>query len=72
MRAISIFGGILLHTALCYMAYAPSWWYVINPKTSTFLTALVVLLDIPIMPALFFIAGYFALPRCCAAVRGGS
>jgi len=62
LRAAIIFTVILLHVSVCYMAYAPSWWYVINPVTSAFFTYVVILVDIPIMPAMFFIAGYFALP----------
>ncbi|SIN99135.1 acyltransferase family protein [Halodesulfovibrio marinisediminis] len=62
LRASIIFIVVLLHVSLCYMMYAPNWWYVIDPVTSKFFTLLVVLIDVPIMPAMFFIAGYFALP----------
>ncbi|WP_187170491.1 acyltransferase family protein [Salidesulfovibrio onnuriiensis] len=62
LRAAIIFAVILLHVSLCYMMYAPSWWYVINPETSIYFTYAVILIDVPIMPAMFFIAGYFALP----------
>jgi surface polysaccharide O-acyltransferase-like enzyme len=44
------------------MVYAPSWWYVADPERSIVFDALVVLLDVPLMPILFFISGYFALP----------
>jgi hypothetical protein len=43
------------------MAYAPTWWYVLDPNNSPIFTQLVLLLDVPIMPILFFLAGYFAL-----------
>lgn len=62
LRASIIFIVVLLHVSLCYMLYAPNWWYVINPVSSIFFTLLVVLIDVPIMPAMFFIAGYFAIP----------
>ena len=47
---------------MTYMAYAPEWWYVLDPNNSPLFTHLVLLLDVPIMPILFFLAGYFALP----------
>ncbi|OBQ56876.1 acyltransferase family protein [Halodesulfovibrio spirochaetisodalis] len=62
LRAAIITAVVLLHVSVCYMMYAPSWWYVIDPVTSKLFTLLVVLIDVPIMPAMFFIAGYFALP----------
>lgn len=62
LRAALIFLVVFLHVAVCYMMYAPSWWYVVNPKTSLLFTKLVILIDIPVMPIMFFIAGYFAIP----------
>jgi len=44
------------------MTYAPTWWYVLDPNSSDFFALLVLLIDVPIMPMLFFVAGYFALP----------
>jgi hypothetical protein len=47
---------------MTYMVGAPSWWYVVDAQNSLFFTILVLLVDIPIMQIMFFIAGYFALP----------
>jgi hypothetical protein len=51
----------VLHGSMTYMAYAPPWWYVLDPNNSPLFTQLVLLLDVPIMPILFFLSGYFAL-----------
>ncbi|WP_027722634.1 acyltransferase family protein [Maridesulfovibrio zosterae] len=61
LRGIVIFMVVVLHVFLCYMKYAPSWWYVIDPRQSMFFTYGVILIDVPIMPIMFFIAGYFSL-----------
>jgi peptidoglycan/LPS O-acetylase OafA/YrhL len=62
LRAFVILLVVVLHGSMTYMAYAPSWWYVLDPQNSLFFTSLILLLDIPIMLIMFFIAGYFALP----------
>ena len=62
LRAFVIILVIVLHGSITYMAYAPSWWYVLDPNNSEAFTLLVLLIDVPIMPMLFFLAGYFALP----------
>lgn len=62
LRASVILLVIVLHTAMTYMAYPPPWWYVIEAQISLLFTALVLLLDVPIMQILFFIAGFFAYP----------
>lgn len=61
LRSTAIVLVIALHAAMVYMAYAPTWWYVVDPDQSLLFTALVLLLDVPIMPVLFFVAGFFAL-----------
>jgi len=53
---------IVLHGSMTYMAYAPPWWYVVDPENNLLFTALVLLIDVPIMFILLFVAGYFALP----------
>jgi len=60
LRGVAILMVVALHVFLCYMAYAPEWWFVIDPKQSMFFTYGVVLIDVPVMPIMFFIAGYFA------------
>lgn len=53
---------IVFHIALCYMAYAPEWWYVVDQEhTHLFFTGVVVWADMFIMPIMFFISGYLAL-----------
>lgn len=61
LRSTAIAAVVVLHAAMVYMAYAPTWWYVVDPEQSLEFTALVLLLDVPIMPVLFFCAGFFAL-----------
>lgn len=60
LRAGIVLLVILLHASMTYMAYPPAWWYVVEPENSLALTLLVLLLDVPNMQALFFIAGFFA------------
>jgi glucan biosynthesis protein C len=61
-RAFTVVLVIILHTSMCYMSYAPTWWYVIDPENSFLFTRLVMLIDVSIMQILFFIAGYFIIP----------
>lgn len=62
LRAVTILLVVMLHGCIIYMVNAPSWWYVVDHERSIIFDALVVLLDVPLMPVLFFISGYFALP----------
>lgn len=62
LRAFVVILVIVMHGAITYMAYAPPWWYVLDTQNSLLFTMLVLLVDVPIMPIMFFIAGYFALP----------
>ena len=62
LRAFVVVLVIVLHGSMTYMAFAPDWWYVVDRQTSLLFTMLVLLIDVPIMPIMFFIAGYFALP----------
>lgn len=61
LRAFVVLLVIALHGFMTYMAYAPDC-YVADRQNSIFFTLLVLLIDVPIMPIMFFIAGYFALP----------
>lgn len=61
LRSVTIILVILLHTSLCYMAYAPEWWPVLNQERSLLLTVIVLLVDVFIMPVMFFTSGYFLL-----------
>lgn len=61
LRAFAIILVIVLHAAITYVADPPSWWYVIDADRSVVFTWLVLLVDVPIMQILFFVAGYFAV-----------
>ena len=62
LRFFMVFLVIALHSAMTYMEYAPSWWYVLDENRSIWFAFLVVFLDSFPMTALFFLAGYFAYP----------
>ena len=62
LRAAVILLVIMLHASITYMLYGPAWWYVVDPDQALGFTALVLLIDVPLMPTLFLAAGYFALP----------
>lgn len=62
LRSVVIWCVIVLHASISYMAYPPPWWYVLDPHNNIAFTQLVLLIDVPIMPIMFFIAGYVALP----------
>ncbi|MDR0750282.1 MAG: acyltransferase [Tannerellaceae bacterium] len=59
LRSLMIFFVIVLHVSMTYMLNTPSWWYVISKETSPVFLAIVNVLDIFMMPVLFFISGYF-------------
>jgi len=61
LRAFVILLVVVMHGAMCYMLYAPEWWYVVDEQQSLFFTVLVLAVDVPIMLIMFFISGYFAL-----------
>ena len=53
---------VVFHGAMCYMAYAPEWWYVVDKAEPVFsATAFICWADIFIMPIMFFVSGYFGL-----------
>lgn len=52
---------LVFHTAMSYMEFAPSWWYVDNPDHSIGFTVFVLWADVFIMPIMFFISGYFGI-----------
>lgn len=60
LRGFIIILVIALHASMTYMAYPSEWWYVIEPKNSILFTLFVLLVDVPLMQILFFIAGFFA------------
>lgn len=53
---------VVFHASMCYMAYAPEWWYVVDKSRPLFsATVFVCWTDIFIMPVMFFVSGYFGL-----------
>jgi glucans biosynthesis protein C len=62
LRAFVVLLVVVLHGSITYMAYAPASWYVVDQQNSVAITILVLLMDGPLMPIMFFTAGYFALP----------
>jgi surface polysaccharide O-acyltransferase-like enzyme len=62
LRAIVIVMVLVLHASITYMVSPPTWWYVVDPNSSNLFTMLVLAVDVPLMPVLFFVAGYFAVP----------
>ena len=53
---------VVFHAAMCYMAFAPQWWYVVDGREPVFsATVFICWADIFIMPVMFFISGYFGL-----------
>ena len=62
LRVVVIFLVVLLHGIITYMEYPPPWWYVLDSRRSIVFTFMVLLIDVPIMQTMFFLAGYFAWP----------
>lgn len=61
LRTFIILLVVVFHVAMAYMVNAPQWWYVVDPKKSLFFDLFILINDVFMMPAIFFIAGYFAL-----------
>lgn len=60
IRYLMVLLVVVLHSACGYSNYT-TWWTV-NDTNSIFFDYLLLILDIFLMPTLFFISGYFALP----------
>lgn len=71
LRAVSVLAVLLLHTCITYMVAAPPWWYVVDPDQSLVFTVIVLVVDVPVMAAMFLVAGYFAMPSLRRRGRGG-
>ena len=57
LRGFVVLLVIVLHGSMSYMAYAPTWWSVLDRQNRRSFTMLVLAIDVPIMPILLFIAG---------------
>lgn len=62
LRAFVIVVVIIFHAAIGYMSPPLEWWYVVDIQKHPIFNVFVMNTDVFIMPILFFIAGYFALP----------
>ncbi|HEY3339060.1 MAG TPA: acyltransferase family protein [Propionicimonas sp.] len=71
LRAVAVLAVLLLHASICYMVAAPQWWYVVDPDVSTAFTVIVLIVDVPVMSAMFLVAGYFAVPSWRRRGTGG-
>ena len=60
LRSFIIVLVVVFHSSLVYMFDAPGWWYVVDSGKSKALGLIVLFLNIFMMPAMFFISGYFA------------
>jgi peptidoglycan/LPS O-acetylase OafA/YrhL len=70
LRSFVVLVVVVFHAAMAFMVYCPSWWPVIDPQQNLFFLMLVVLTDIPIMPVLFMVAGYFAIASLAKKGQG--
>ena len=52
---------VLFHAAISYGNVVP-WWYVVDSRRSQLFDVFTAILAVFMMPVLFFVAGYFALP----------
>lgn len=62
LRGFIILLVIVFHVSIGYSSKPPEWWYVIDTKNSPIFNLFVMATDVFIMPIMFLIAGYFALP----------
>lgn len=61
IRLVAILAVLALHAGIAYAPIVP-WWYVADASKNAAFNLLLVLTDGFVMPTLFAIAGYFALP----------
>jgi len=52
----------VFHASMSYMMFAPAWWYVVDTRQSLGFFCFVMVCDVFMMPTMFLLAGYFALP----------
>ena len=62
LRSLIIVLVVVFHAAMSYMLFAPSWWYVVDTKQNLGFFCFVMICDVFMMPTMFLLAGYFALP----------
>ncbi len=61
IRTLIVILVIIFHSAIAYSVF-DSWWYIHDKNTNIIFDIFITALDIFMMPTLFFISGYFAIP----------
>jgi len=61
VRSLAVLLVVLFHAGISYSHVVP-WWYVVDSSRSPLFDVSTAILAIFMMPVLFFVAGYFALP----------
>ena len=61
LRSFIILLVVIYHAAIAYMVRGPQWYYVIDTQNSFFFNIFVIFSDVFVMPAMFLIAGFFAI-----------
>ncbi len=61
VRSLAVLLVVLFHAAISYSNVVP-WWYVVDSSRSQLFDVFIAILAVFVMPVLFFVAGYFALP----------
>lgn len=59
LKSAMIFFVVVMHVSMTFMHDAPSWWYVISGDKSHIFVVVINILDVFMIPVLFFISGYF-------------
>jgi glucans biosynthesis protein C len=62
LRAFIVLLVIVFHVAMGYTTWNLEWWYVNDSQKNLFFDLFILETDVYIMPIMFFIAGYFAVP----------
>ena len=61
VRSLAVLLVVLFHAGISYSRVVP-WWYVVDSSRSVLFDLSTAILAVFMMPVLFFVAGYFALP----------
>ena len=69
LRTFLIFLVVLSHAGVVYESsgLTASFWIVDDPSTSNLPGLLNLIMDLFVMPTIFFISGYFTMPRIAAS-----
>ncbi len=61
VRSLTVLLVVMFHAGISYSNVVP-WWYVVDSSRSLLFDVFTAILAVFMMPILFFVAGYFALP----------